>query len=250
MGQVDDALRHAISKLADIHFAATRGSADRLFRMGEERWRIRTVGAPGIDGIQDDAATAGEVRSSLASLEGGLSDHALLLLHPTDADANVEARRARLLLDAVADTFGSRLIALLPNADPGSGGIVRGLRAREARGELRLIGHVDRPLFLGMMRDCAALVGNSSSGIIEAGSFGTPVLDIGPRQQGRERGANVRHVSWDGGALASAVLKIARQRRTRVADNPYQRGGAGRRIANVLADVEMDDRLRRKVIRY
>ena len=250
MGQVDDALRHAISKLAHVHFCATRESRDRLFQMGEDRERIRVVGAPGIDGIRRDALSSRGVREAI-ELDLNEDDFAVLLLHPTNHDDPLEATRARMLLDATRASFNGHIIALMPNSDPGSMGIRRVLKAAAARrGQIRLLDHAERPMFLGMMRDCTTLIGNSSSGVIEAGSFGTPVLDVGPRQQGRERGPNVRHVEWNLPALCAAIRKTLRQRRTRPADNPYERGGAGRRIAAALAMMKIDADLRRKVIRY
>jgi UDP-hydrolysing UDP-N-acetyl-D-glucosamine 2-epimerase len=252
LGQVDDALRHAISKLAHVHFAATRQSGDRLLAMGEDRWRIRVVGAPGVDGIRQQAARVAELNVFSASigLQAAIGEHALLLLHPTDANDRAEALRTRKLLTTTARTVGRRIIALMPNNDPGSDGIAAELWRAQRKGEAHLVVHAPRPVFLGLLRDCRALVGNSSAGIIEAGSFGTPVLDIGPRQQGRERGGNVAHVGWEGGGLERAVMRVARARRSRLADNPYERGGAARRIVPALATLPLDARLRRKVIRY
>lgn len=249
MGEVDDALRHAITKLAHIHFPATKHSAERLFKLGEEQWRITVAGAPGNDGIREDALRAPQLGRSLPRLIGTLSDYVVVLLHPTDADEKSEFKRASLLLNAVKRKFESRVIALMPNSDPGSAGVARALNAAASRGDLLLLQHADRPIFLGLLRDCRVLIGNSSSGIIEAGSFGTPVLDVGPRQFGRERGPNVLHVEWSDD-LARAVDNVGSRRRTRPADNPYGRGGAGQRIARRLASIQFDERLRRKVIRY
>lgn len=254
MGQVDDALRHAISKLAHVHFAATRESGERLFAMGEDRGRIHVVGAPGVDGIREDALNRDAMIAfaDRLKLTAPLGEHAVLLLHPTDSDETSEARRTRMLIDAARRTFGDRIIALLPNNDPGSPAIAAELSRREKRGEIRLLAHVERPAFLGLLRDCRALIGNSSSGIIEAGSFGMPVLDVGPRQQGRERGSNVRHAEWSSASLAAGVRQIARAPHKRTPDNPYERGGrgAGVRIASLLGAITIDTRLRRKVIRY
>jgi GDP/UDP-N,N'-diacetylbacillosamine 2-epimerase (hydrolysing) len=249
MGQVDDTLRHAISKLAHVHFCATQESGDRLFRMGEDRKRIRVVGAPGIDGIRRNAWNSRRVRDALG-LDAAKDKFAVLLLHPTENNDRLEASRTRMLLDAARVSFDGRIVALLPNSDPGSAGTVSALKAAARRDKIRLLDHAERHMFLGMMRDCSALIGNSSSGVIEAGSFGTPVLDVGPRQHGRERGPNVRHVEWNAAALRSAVRKTLLQRRTRRADNPYERGGAGRRIAAALAALTIDADVCRKVIRY
>ncbi len=233
LGQVDDALRHAITKLAHVHFPATSASAERLLKLGEDRWRVHRVGSPGIDGIAAAAAAVDDLPRR---------GYALLVLHPTDADDDVEERRARLLLAAVRRVVG-RVVIVYPNNDPGHGGIARCWAAEpDAHRD------VPRPRFLSLLRDAAVLVGNSSSGIIEAASFGTPVVDVGPRQRGREHGPNVAHVGWSTAAITAAVRTASGRRFPR--SNPYGGRDTGRRLAAVLARVPLDARLRRKLIAY
>lgn len=248
-GQTDDALRHAITKLAHVHFAATAESAARIARLGEDRWRIRRVGTPGIDGIRREAA-------GIQQAEFAVRKHrfALVVLHPADADEAVERRRAAMLLDAVRSVEFDRIVIVYPNNDPGSEGIAAEWAARKRRCDERLIIRRDiaRPAFLGLLRDAAVLVGNSSSGIIEAASFGTPVVDVGPRQKGRERSGNVVNVPYDAAALCTAVRRIWRNghpRRWR-GRNVYGGARTGARIADALAGLTIDARLLRKLIAY
>jgi UDP-hydrolysing UDP-N-acetyl-D-glucosamine 2-epimerase len=246
-GQVDDALRHAITKLAHVHFPATRQSAERIGKLGEEAWRIRTVGAPGLDGIVKDAMGWEEHRRLTgASRKGG---YALFVLHPTEAQSEAECQRAKLLLDACVAAGVPEVIAVAPNNDPGANGIVRALR--EAEG-VTYHANLGREAFLGLLRDAAMLVGNSSSGIIEAASFGTPVLDVGPRQGGRERGANVTTVPFNRTSVRRAVAEIWNDGRPRrcTGKNIYGTGNAGRRIAQALAALVVTGRVRRKRISY
>lgn len=242
LGQVDDSLRHAITKLAHIHFPATQMSATRLLRLGEDPWRIHRVGAPGIDGITQ-LATPSKLPKHRS---------ALLVLHPVDADDQVEYRRARVILESVKSIEFERIVIIHPNNDPGSGGIVR-CWMEHARGD-RFIVHtnVDRPQFLGMMRDAAVLVGNSSSGIIEAASFGTPVVDIGPRQQGRDRSQNVTAVGYSPRAITAVLRAIWNDGRPRrfKGHNIYGGNGCGTRMAGILAGLTIDDRILRKLIAY
>jgi UDP-N-acetylglucosamine 2-epimerase (non-hydrolysing)/GDP/UDP-N,N'-diacetylbacillosamine 2-epimerase (hydrolysing) len=276
-GQVDDALRHAITKLAHVHFPATRQSANRLKMLGEDAWRIRLAGSPGLDGIRSDAVSRETVRETFGELEP--RRYALLVLHPADADEAIEERRARVVLGAVASIPYDRIVIVYPNNDPGAGGIIRAWewagRARlqpsrnsptrrgsagaspshgESDAPRRILLHRDipRPLFLALMRDAAVLVGNSSSGIIEAASFGTPVVDIGPRQKGRERGGNVVNVPYDAVRIAAELRRLWNNgipRRFR-SGNIYGGRSAGARIALVLASLTIDDRLLRKLIAY
>ena len=232
LGQVDDALRHAITKLAHVHFPATPASAERLLKLGEDRWRIHRVGSPGIDGIARLAAPT-EMRG-----------HALVVLHPSTGDDAAEERRAQMLVDAVRWSALTPVI-VYPNNDPGHAGIVRSWERVTGEPVFR---DVQRDRFLALMRDAAILIGNSSSGIIEAASFGTPVVNIGPRQQGRECGANVVHAPWTRAGIRRAIASVVGRRFP--AGNPYGGRDTGKRIAAVLAGLRMEGRVRRKLIAY
>lgn len=248
-GQIDDSLRHAITKLAHVHFAATRQSAARIRRMGEDRWRIVVSGSPGIDGIADAAASHEELLLQFGSLRR--HRFALLLLHPVDADATVERRRARDTLAATLAAGVEHVVIVYPNNDPGSSGIMAAWAAvKDQRVTMRR--DVPRRLFLALMRDAALLVGNSSAGIIEAAGVGTPVIDIGPRQAGRERSGNVVHSGYDRATIRQVVGRIwnaGSPRRFR-GRNVYGGGGAGRIIAAHLAEMAIDPRMLRKLIAY
>jgi UDP-hydrolysing UDP-N-acetyl-D-glucosamine 2-epimerase len=249
-GQADDCLRHAISKLAHVHFPATKQSADRLIKMGEDPWRVRRCGSPGVDGIADAAASWREVAAEFPGLSR--RRFALVLHHPIEASEAAEEERMRELLGAVMRSSVDRIVVVHPNNDPGSRGIGRLLERLANDKRLLIRRDVHRPLFLGLMRDAAMMVGNSSSGIIEAGSFRTPVIDAGPRQRGRERGTNVVHVDHNGSAIARALRQLwdGKQFVRSRAPNVYGGEGAGKKIAGELGRLIMDARLRRKLIAY
>jgi GDP/UDP-N,N'-diacetylbacillosamine 2-epimerase (hydrolysing) len=249
-GQVDDSLRHAITKLAHVHFPATRASADRIAKLGEDRWRIHRVGAPGLDDLRTSACSIAD----LSSRFDGLRRHgyALLVLHATDSSGRVEFERASQTLDAIKRAGVGQVVAIYPNSDPGGREIIRCWNGRR-RDIAHLLPDAPRDVFLGLMRDCAVMVGNSSAGIIEAGAFGTPVVNVGDRQRGRERGKNVVDVPFDVGRIARAVRRAVRNGRGATPDksHPYGGGGAGKRIARVLASLDVSDpKLLRKLISY
>jgi len=255
-GQVDDSLRHTITKLAHFHFPATAESAERIAKLGEDPWRIRRVGSPGIDGIAREAAQRREVADEVGPLDW--RRYVLLLQHPVDGDKTIERKRAENLLEAVKAVPFRQIVIIYPNNDPGSRGIIEAWEgistaAKDKRASLFITRpDVPRRVFLGLLRDAALLVGNSSSGIIEAASFGTPVIDVGPRQKGREHGSNVMHVPYGGSRLCRALKSIwndGRPSRYR-ALNIYGSGGAGKRIATALAGLRIDERLLRKLIAY
>ena len=247
LGQVDDMLRHAITKLSHIHFPATKNSAARLKKLGENSSRIHCVGSPGIDGIVQSAMSAGNVREKYNCPK----PYSLLLLHPTDADAKLETRKVKMLLQALMKR-SDRLIAIGPNNDAGSAGIVQTL-SNAVSERLSFYPDVPRGDFLALMRDALFLIGNSSSGIIEAASFGTPVIDVGPRQMGREHGRNVMHSDWNIAMLEKTITSILKSRTTPKrfpARNIYGMGNTARKIATVLSQVEINQKLLRKIIAY
>ncbi|MGE5611787.1 MAG: UDP-N-acetylglucosamine 2-epimerase [Bacillota bacterium] len=250
LGQTDDSLRHAITKLAHIHFPATQQSARRIQRLGEDSYRIHRIGSPGNDRIAQNAATWSEVRTTFPDLPP--RQYALLLLHPIEPDAKREQQRARIVLDAVRKIGFPRIMLIYPNNDPGSAGIIR-CWEQHAKGQEYIVRRdVPRRLFLGLLRETAVLVGNSSSGIIEAASFGTPVVDIGPRQAGRERSRNVVHCEYRSTEIQRQLLQIwqdGHPKRCRCA-NVYGGNGAGRQLADILARLDVNSKFLTKLIRY
>jgi UDP-hydrolysing UDP-N-acetyl-D-glucosamine 2-epimerase len=249
-GQVDDSLRHTITKLSHVHFPATASSARRIQRLGEDAWRIHMVGAPGIDGIRRLAASRRELTAALGTRAFGR--FALLVLHPVDADPAVEQARASIIAKAVRAAGFPQIVLVDPNNDPGAAGITRAWDELHSDPIFLRRPNIARPLFVGLMKEAAVLIGNSSSGIIEAASFGTPVIDIGPRQQGREHGPNVRHVAYQPTAIRRALAQTWSNGRAKryPSINPYGGQGTGKRIATVLAGLRPTPRLLRKLIAY
>ena len=249
-GQVDDALRHAITKLAHIHFAATRQSAARISKLGEDGSRIHVVGAPGLDGILEDPLTVMELRGLIPDLRKHF--FALVVLHPDEPSEAMAFDRASMLLRAVRKIPYEQIVIVAPNNDPGAAGIFRAWESATKRGK-NISVHRDLPrrAFLALLRDAAVLVGNSSAGIIEAASFGTPVVNIGPRQLGRERSGNVTDVPYGEAAVGKALKHLWNRGKSRrfTGRNVYG-GGAGERIASVLGRIALDGGLRRKLITY
>jgi len=249
LGLVDDSLRHAITKLAHIHFPATQLSAQRIKKMGEDSWRIVRAGSPGLDAIRTDAAP----RTTLAREFPGLGPrtYALLLLHPQSPDPSREGQSAKLLLKCVEAIGFQHVLIVYPNNDPGAQGIASYWDELAPSNRRIIRRDLPRELFLGLMRDAAILVGNSSSGIIEAASFGAPVLDIGDRQAGRERGTNVAHAQFNESSIQNALKRIWRSGNPIrfPAKNGYGSGGAGQKIASTLAEIKTP-RFLRKLIAY
>ncbi|MCA9295289.1 MAG: UDP-N-acetylglucosamine 2-epimerase (hydrolyzing) [Phycisphaerales bacterium] len=224
-GVADEAMRHAISKLAHVHLVACQSSHERLLRMGEQAARIFTVGSPALDDLAsmpplDDAA--------FADLGAPMF---IILLHPTGDREDLEQANASSLLYACA-AHGPTCV-LAPNQDPGAAGILHAY----ADAGVDVIEHLPRATFIGLLRRARALVGNSSAGLIETTALPTWSINIGPRQTGRERSPGVIDVAWNDPHALDAALMHVRTADPPVASTVFGTGDAGARIADVLARV-------------
>lgn len=247
-GTVDEPIRHAISKMATWHLVTTEESRERLVRMGERPEAITVTGAPGLDGLV--ASSAAEPGPLLASL--GLrpeSPFALVLFHPVVQQAEQVAAQTRALACAVRST-GLQVLWLAPNSDAGSGAIGGEVRAAlDGGGGSAFVIHLSRGQFATAMRHCAVMVGNSSAGIIEAASFGTPVVNVGERQNLRERNRNVNDCG-NGEADIRQALHAALAHGRYPAENVYGSGDAARRIVEAVALAPLDAQWLLKVNTY
>jgi GDP/UDP-N,N'-diacetylbacillosamine 2-epimerase (hydrolysing) len=246
-GTVDEPVRHAISKLASYHCVATAGARDRLQRMGEDPERIFVTGAPGLDGLLELADVPRAECLAGVELPAG-SDFALALFHPVVQQADEAAQQTRALLEALKH-LTLPVLWLDPNADAGSREILQALADDVLPPGSRRLRHLPRQRFCAAMRHCAVMVGNSSSGIIEAGSFGTPVVNIGSRQHMREHGANVIEVAIEPHAIAAALRQQLAHGHW-PCDNPWGDGHAGERIAELLARLPLDGSVLEKTNSY
>ena len=245
-GTVDEPVRHAISKLAHYHFVATQKSRDRLVRMGEPADSVFVTGAPGLDDLNPKGTTP---RADLMRAAGfdPARPIALVVFHPVVQDAAVAGDQARDLLSAVADVEGLQGLFFLPNADAGSEAIRSVFENAGGRFQSRV--HLERATFHDWLAAADVLVGNSSSGIIEAASFGLPVVNVGDRQRNRERNANVRDVPPARTSVAAAVRDALRGGRQR-ASNVYGDGRAGERVVDLLRRLPMGAEILRKQNAY
>lgn len=241
-GVADEAMRHAITKLAHLHLPASRGSADRIVRMGEPPERVHEIGSPAIDGL--DAIPELD-EAHLADLKlAGPGPAAVFLMHPVGRPAEEEEAGAAAALEAARGVFGPRVLVMTPNLDPGREGILAAID--RGAGGLEVVSHLPRERFIGLLRAVArrggVLIGNSSAGLIEAAAVPVPVVDIGPRQAGRERPGHVVHTPGrDAGEVAEAIA-AARELRLQGLKHPYGDGRAGPRAAEWLARTDPHDR--------
>lgn len=246
-GAIDEQARHAITKLAHLHFAAAEPYARRILQMGEEPWRVHCVGAPGLDRL---AARATLPRAEIAARLGLALRRPTLLVtfHPVTLEHADTARQVDELVAALAGVDGDVVISY-PGADTAHRAIVeRWTALASSRPGTRLAASLGEDVYASLLREADVMVGNSSSGIIEAGSFALPVVNVGTRQQGRLRGPNVVDVGHRRDEIAAGLARAlapAFRRGLAGMRNPYGDGAAAPRIVRVLREVDLG-RLPRK----
>ena len=247
-GAIDDAVRHALTKLSHLHFVALEAYADRVIQMGESPWRVTVSGAPGLDHLNDF------IPLSPAELEREcgvrVADTTLLVTyHPVTLEYGQAAWQMTELLAALREV-GAPVVLTFPNADTSSRAIIEAARRYVSEaGNAQLTASLGTRGYLSLMSHASAMVGNSSSGILEAASFGLPVVNVGTRQQGRVRGKNVLDVGYTRAEIAAAIrTALSQEFRASLSDlvNPYGDGRAAERIVERLRSVELGAALLRK----
>jgi UDP-N-acetylglucosamine 2-epimerase (non-hydrolysing)/GDP/UDP-N,N'-diacetylbacillosamine 2-epimerase (hydrolysing) len=243
-GAIDDAIRNALTKLSHVHFTPTEAARRRVIAMGEEEWRVHRVGAPSLDHLRR------RVLPSAPDLEARLGlgperPRLLVAYHPVTL-----ARDTLAEADAVFDALGHlphSIAFCFPNADAGSRELISRARAFcAARTATQLFVNLNPVDYWALLQSADVMVGNSSSGIMETPALRVPTVNIGRRQQGRERARNILDVDGEAGAIVRAVERaLSSAFRVSLAgmENPYGDGQAAERIADVLCRLPLDERL-------
>jgi UDP-N-acetylglucosamine 2-epimerase (non-hydrolysing)/GDP/UDP-N,N'-diacetylbacillosamine 2-epimerase (hydrolysing) len=243
-GAIDDAVRNALTKMSHIHFTGTESARQRVIAMGEEEWRVHRSGAPSLDHLRRQTLFTREQLESRLDLDLG-QPTILVLYHPVTLlrDTTQEA-------DALFAALGSlpeQILFCYPNADAGSRALVERTRSFLSGGRPgHLFVNLDSLTYWSLLRQVDLLLGNSSSGIMETPSFAVPTVNIGLRQEGRERARNVLDACADGPSILEKV-RIARSEEFRRSlggmTNPYGDGHASERIVRVLTTVPLSQEL-------
>jgi len=243
-GAIDDAVRNAITKMAHLHFACTQNARERIIRMGEEPWRVHFAGSPSLDQLRRNRLlTRAQVERQLKIR---ISSKTIVVVHHPVTLLRDTTRESTALFAALAK-IDANFVFVYPNADAGSRSlIVRTEEFLTQHPSGRLLVNLDHRLYLSLLRHSAALVGNSSSGIIEAASLGLPVVNIGIRQKGRDHAANVFDIPASAPAIGEAIAKALTAKFRKAIqnlDNPYGDGHASKQIVNLLTTVTLGNKL-------
>lgn len=245
-GNIDEKVRHAVTKLADLHLVATEGAAERVRRMGEAASMVHVTGCPSVDLAREASNLDGSiVQTELAGLGAGDrvnldGDFVVVLQHPETEAHDDSFHQMEMVLEAVR-LSGLPAIVFWPNVDAGSDGTSKAIRVFREAGKasgFQFVKNLEGHLFLTLLKRARCLIGNSSVGIRECAYIGTPVVNIGQRQQGRERASNVTDVAWGNGSVSEALARQL-ERGTYESSDLYGDGFAGRRIADLIATADI-----------
>ena len=242
-GAIDDGLRHSITKLAHLHFVETEAHAARLHRMGEAPWRVHVTGALGLDNLAGFTPAPIEAlnRDYNLGLQPGRPP-LLVTFHPVTREFDRTGEFVAELLDALV-ACAMPVVFTYPNADGGGGLIIDAIMSHaRTQDEAWAVPNLGTKGYFSLMAHAAAMVGNSSSGLIEAASFALPVVNVGRRQEGRLAPENVLHCGHGRDEIAAAIARAtAPEFRARLKDmvNPYGDGKAAGRMVEVLESVDL-----------
>lgn len=243
-GSIDESVRHAISKLAHLHFPATHLAEQRLLKMGEEPERIRMTGCPAIDAIHGiDLSISPETFAGYGGVGATIDPskpYIVVLQHPVTTEYGSGFQQINQTLAAVSK-LRMQTVWLWPNVDAGSDDISKGLRMyreKERPDYMQFFKNFSVEDYARLISNASCLIGNSSSGIREGAYLGTPVVNIGSRQQGRERAANVVDVGYDANEIYTQIKRQIVHGRY-MSDRLYGDGNAGVRIADYLATMSI-----------
>lgn len=248
-GNIDDRVRHAITKLADYHFVATELSRERVIRMGEDQERVINSGCPSIDVIaSQDLGISNELMKPYGGIGSAVdwtAPYLLVVQHPVTTSMGQGFKQVTETLEALSEFPHHQKIVLWPNIDAGSDDVSKGIRVfreRNMSDRYHYYRNFSPEDYARVLANACCCVGNSSSFIREGAYLGTPAVIVGDRQVGREHGANVQNAPHERSAIRTTVAEQLRKGRF-PSDPLFGRGDAGQRIADALARLDLSRKI-------
>lgn len=252
IGNVDDQIRHAVTKLAHLHFVTNIESAERVIKLGEEKFRVFNVGNPALDRLRDVAYLKQENLFKKLNFKIE-STYLVVIQHPLSTEIESAYDQMKITLEALVET-GYPAVIIYPNSDAGSQQIIRVIEEYENNENIYIVKNLPRLEFVNLLRNASCLLGNSSAGILEAPFLKLPVINVGNRQKGRLHAENVEFIEHDKEKIKKAINKALfdKEYRKTVAKclNPYGEGDSAKKIVNVLQTILLDKKLLIKEITY
>lgn len=254
VGNVDDQIRHAVTKLSHLHLVTNAESAERVIRLGEQSFRVFNVGNPGLDRfISEPILSFSELSSRIGFNLNNGEPYIIMLQHVISSEIDSAYGQITESLEAVKE-LGIKTILIYPNSDAGSQQLLHAIKEYEDLPFIHIAKNIPRVEFVNLMRNAACMLGNSSAGILEAPYLKLPVINVGNRQHGRLHAENVQFVGHEKKAIVEAVKKAIfnMEYREKVAacTNPYGNSSSSEQIARILASVKIDNELLIKDITF
>lgn len=248
-GNSDDPIRFAVSQLAHIHLTSAEQYAKNLAKIGEEGFRIFNVGNPAFDNILTVPHKSLQELAEYLNFDILNGNYLVLLKHPLSSEKESTFEQMETTLKAVeqfCEETGFKAIGIYPNTDPGSFDILNSIKLFENKPFIRFFKNIPTEYFVNVMRNCKALVGNSSMGILEAPFYRIPVVNVGNRQQGRLNAGNVEFVPHDISQIVQSIHKACFDKlykeKIRTLDNPFGDGHTAERVISILANIDLTDK--------
>jgi len=248
-GNIDEYIRHAITKISNIHFAVSKQSMERIIQMGENPSHVFFTGSPGIDEIKNGKISTKNTLEKKYGIKF-TGNEILLLQHPVTSQHKESEKQIISTLTAISN-LNHNTIAIYPNSDAGNKKIIKQLEKFSKNFTfIHLFPSIPREDYLGMLKNCGVLVGNSSSGMIECSYFDTHVVNIGIRQQGREHGKNVTNVKEFVSSKIESAIKKSLNSKPKKISRIYGNGNSTKKIVKVLENIPLNKKLLQKQITY
>ncbi len=245
----DDPIRFAVSKLAHLHFATSQPSAENLLKVGEEPFRVFNVGNPALDGIRKVPDMPWEEVRKALKWDIEPQGYIVFIKHPFSLSYEQAGEEMRMALEGVkefARKTGFKVLGIFPNTDPGASYMIEVIKEFDDGRLIHFYPNLSQNIFVNVLRNARALVGNSSMGILESPFYKLPVVNIGERQTGRFHAGNVEFVGHQAEAIAKALQRAcfdeSYRERVRNLPNPFGDGYAGKRIVGILSEIDPKDR--------
>jgi GDP/UDP-N,N'-diacetylbacillosamine 2-epimerase (hydrolysing) len=253
VGNVDDMIRHAVSRLSQVLLTLSEDARERLIKSGEQDWRVHFVGHSGIDRLRETPVLGRDQLARSLAIASLPDRYAVVVQHPLSTEIDAAAQQMRVTLDAL-EKVGLPALVSYPNSDAGRDGMIAELEKRDGKNGVIVFPNIPDPEFVNLLRNAAVLVGNSSSGIMEAPFLKLPVVNVGRRQTMRLHAENVFFVPHEVDPIVNVLRQILQDpdtiERVRRCSNPFGDGTTGERVAGILAETAIDRRLMDKELTF
>ncbi len=250
-GHIDGSVRHAITKISHIHFASCKDSADRVKKMGEQKWRVFNVGAPQLDDLTDFNKKL-KIKQNIKVLLN--QKYFLVIQHPVLVEKNETFKNFRNTLIATEDFKDYKKIIIYPNVDSGNKKIIQLIKKYKKKNDFIIFKNIEREIFKRILKNSKLILGNSSCGILEAPTFKIPAINIGNRQRDRMQAVNVINSEYEVKKIKKALNRALKDKffklKLKNCKNPYGAGKSSEKIIKIIKRIKFNQRLLDKRMIY